>query len=277
MMLPPKDSSTPDSLRLRQHLNSLANSHVLSAGRLISGENPKALVLSIFKIVDETILPRVLTFQRDDGAFFEIEVAARRVLLVCDCSIGDADGLVGRLLCAPSDEDAVYFIDFLRRFLSDTVTLSVTTRPSASGSDPTKTGYHVEELVQILGGNLYAKPERPGNSVLTQILAEFSNQDCTWISLEGDHVSSHHGTDTQLERFRELCPENLRDFDRDLVYEPGSVDLIGCILVKAPSKKNEVSIFIRVCENRVFLVIPDDQSSVFLKLWTRNFSTNTHQ
>ena len=48
-------------------------------GRRIASANPLAKLTAIFQEIDETLLPRKLTFQVDNGNTLHLDVSARRV------------------------------------------------------------------------------------------------------------------------------------------------------------------------------------------------------
>lgn len=145
-----------DDRRLKDKLARLADE---GDGRPAPGDAPlRALMLEI----DETILPRRLTFRATDGAGLVIEVANRRLLTFLDLPVdvaGDTDRAT-LLSPLPPDDDAALAAaaDALGRYVRLHGFATVTTAPLDRDLDPSGIGRSAAAIAEALGLDLYAPP-----------------------------------------------------------------------------------------------------------------------
>lgn len=145
-----------DDKRLKDKLARLADD---GDGRASPGDDPlRAIVLEI----DETILPRRLTFRAADGAELALEAANRRLLSFLDLPADVAGEAERATLLAPLPPDdgaaLAAAADALGLFVRRHGPAQVTTGPLDRDLDPSGIGRSASAIAEALGLDLYTPP-----------------------------------------------------------------------------------------------------------------------
>lgn len=197
-----------DFARLEDKLAKLRQrERIAGEGRRLRGANPEALLSSVVTEIDETILPRRLTFAVEDGATVHLAVASRKLqaLVAPAPRIAgmEATGLVDAPLSDPDDAAVAGVRDVLLAVFDGAGAVAIrSARPEGAGfaSD-------VGIPAAILGrawGVETAEPALPSaDQVLTQYLAEVSGDVLGWLRIEGEDVTDQAGDAAVVEALGE--------------------------------------------------------------------------
>ena len=177
--------------RLEEKLAKLRQrERVVGEGRSLRGGGADALLAAIVTEIDETILPRRLSFTVPDGVV-HLAVANRRLQALLEPAPSSVPaGLIGQALPDVEEPAVAELGDALKRLLEGAETIGVTaTRLTENfGSD---IGVPAEQLPRVwsVAESTVLKPEE----VLQTFLGGLDTKTAAWLRIEGEEVTSQGG------------------------------------------------------------------------------------
>lgn len=219
-----------DKKRLTEKLGKLAadtDEIGLEGRRLASEAGADVLRAALLKEIDETILPRLLTFRNRDGDALALEVAGRRLLRVRAAPEGSVAVARVPALTAPiGAEDAgqcALLATVLVRFLGDGGSLAVTASPLDRRPDPSNVGRSPDALAISLSSageippdeDETAEPES-GDDRIARFLKQSAPGALAWIRLSPAGIAESGGDDEAKALLSGLVPESIADVAREL-------------------------------------------------------------
>lgn len=198
--------------RLQDKLAKLSKRDVGRTGpRELAGRSAEALLAAMVVEVDETILPRILTFTTDTDVTLHMAVANRRLQALvapAPSAVGDAAGLAGQALGAGDDDTLARLRGGLLDALDGATTMGIATRRPADGEGfPAESGVPVAVLARSWDLSLDAEPPSGVDPVegMTRFLAAAKEQAAAWLRIDGEDVSDQGGEPERLERMAGLA------------------------------------------------------------------------
>lgn len=164
-------------------------------GRKLRGDTAEALLAAIVSEIDETILPRRLSFAQDGGATVHLAVANRKLQAVlspapggmsadlCDKELGDVD-----------DPAVASIADGLRVVLAKggALTMSSVRPQSLFASDIGIQTSQLRKAWQVAEQQSAPAPKDPGE-ILGGFLTSLGDEAVAWLRIEGEAVTDQGG------------------------------------------------------------------------------------
>lgn len=232
-----------DFARLKETLSKLrARERAPSEGRSLQGGTGPALLASLVSEINETILPRRLSFTIDGSAQIHLAVANRRLqALLAPAPAGDGfDGLDGQPLPDIEDANVATLGEALLAAFSDAGAVSIGSAKLTEdfGSD---IGVPANQLGRVwtLGQD---EPAEAPDVALAGFLEDMKAEATAWLRIEGENVASEHGEADAVAALGEQTAVFLdgyfSKFDR-VFPDPA----LACGTVISPSPKGSNALF----------------------------------
>ena len=186
-----------DFSRLEQKLAKLRQrNRAPGEARVLRGSGER-LVAAILTEIDETILPRRVSFAADGGKTLHLAVGNRRLqALVAPAPVVDQSDAVTNVALKSVEDDAVMVLrDVVAGFVDGAEALTVTTARFVDLSPPSDVGVPVDQLAKAWG--LDAMTGRPADPVagLTALVEGLGTRADGWLRIQGEEVVAQDGSD----------------------------------------------------------------------------------
>lgn len=213
-------------------------------GRKLRGATADALIVAIVGEIDETILPRRLSFALESGGTLHLAAANRKLQAVmspaptglsaklCDKMLGDVDDpAVGKIAAG------------LRKILAEggTLTLSSVRPPSLFASDIGIQTSQLRKAWQIEEHESAPAQQDPAE-ILSGFLGSLSDEVVAWLRIEGEAVTDQGGDLTAATELGETAAVFLDGYFskfEEAFPEPS----LACATLIAPAEKGASALF----------------------------------
>ncbi len=260
-----------DDLRLRENLAKLSTLETSLGQNRIFGPDVPSLLASMLREIDETILPRKISFLNDTGRVLQFEVAGRRLLRVSgEIPEGggvSGAGLLGQVLSDAEGPLMSALFDQLGDFLSETGSLLATAQKTTEASDPSEVGCSAESIAQAWGLDLYDVRDRDFSEVVEKLITACSDEAIAWIQLHSKDVTGSGGDPVHLAPLKNISEEQISDFDAHLMRNPVPQNTFGCIVLGSGLSDSRSLFFARFEDTRAFISTPNTALPRILTLW----------
>ena len=186
--------------RLKAVLEKLGQKEVTTAdGRVLRG----ALLAAIVTEIDETILPRCLSFKADTGATFHLAVANRRLQALLAPAPAAAASLENVALKDAEDENTARLRDVLAKTLDGAGTLNVLSARQGKVSFPSDIGVPSNILARAWNIDTAEAVEIDTSKLMEKFLFGLGETVIGWIQIEGEEVTAEQGDNAFIEELSE--------------------------------------------------------------------------
>ena len=173
--------------------------------RSLAGASAPARLASLVGEINETILPRRLVFQWDDGPGIQLAVANRRLQGVLSPSVDALLPHAGKPLSAPEDEITETIKTVLLAELDAAGPLKIKSTHLGSDDFGSDAGVSAEALARHWGLTTGPGAEVETGAALPAFLEGLGEIAVGWLSVEGEDVSGQGGSEADVGRLGETA------------------------------------------------------------------------
>ena len=180
-----------DLRRLEHKIARLAapDEHIEADGRDIGAADRRGRLLAIMQEIDETILPRTLTFRNDVAGVLVLEVANRRLLSVND-ALAPQTGERGEVLTAE-------LVQVIEAFLASTNELKISASRLGRPIGPDEIGCSSAMLAKEWGIDLYRSSPESLAERLDTFMEACSDLSSAWLRHDAPGIIQKSGTEEE--------------------------------------------------------------------------------
>ncbi|MGI9390986.1 MAG: hypothetical protein ACR2O1_13080 [Boseongicola sp.] len=257
-----------DFTRLEQKLAKLRQRERASGEKRIVRGTTDKLLAAIIAEVDETILPRRLSFARADGAELHFAVANRRLqaLLAPAPATEGAAQLADKAIRDAEDPNLAALHTVVLATLNSSDELTITTRRQSGGGFPSDVGVPVGQVARAWNIPESADDAATHDTMLKDFIEALGDRVLAWLRIDGEEVADQAGETALLGKIGEHAAVFLDGYfaKRDQLFqgEDGPVALVLSSGGAAPSL-----VFLDVGSAMAFLAVNADSSAGVARDW----------
>ena len=257
-----------DFTRLEQKLAKLRQrEHASGEKRVIRG-TPEKLIAGILAEVDETILPRRLSFALADGPVLHFAVANRRLqaLLAPTPATEGAAQLADKALKDIEDPNLSALKDAVVATLKSADALTITTQRQPDGGFPSDIGVPAAQVARAWNITEVADEQATPEAMLVEFIASLGDRVLAWLRIDGEEVADQGGEPALLGAIGENAAVFLDGYfaKRDQLYqgETGPAALVLNAQGEVPSL-----VFLDCGGSMAFLAVAAEKSADVARDW----------
>lgn len=176
---------------------------VAGEGRRLRGATPEALVAAVVAEIDETILPRRLTFQVEGGVDVHLAVANRRLQAlmspVPELKGVEADKLADHPLADAEDPGVSQTKEVLLATFAEAVSVTIQSARPAGDGYPSDIGVPANILARAWGLSETVEEALSPDQLVSRFLGELGDDAIAWLRIEGESVTDQGGDASVIE------------------------------------------------------------------------------
>ncbi len=240
--------------------------------RVIRGDAEK-LMAAILTEVDETILPRRLSFSLTDGATLHLAVANRRLqaLLGPAPATEGAAELADKALKDADDPNLAALHSVILAILKSTDGFTITTARQSGAGFPSDVGVPVGQVVRAWNIPEPSDDAETSEEILKEFIETLGDRAIAWLRIDGEEVADQSGEAALLSKIGEHAPVFLDGYfaKRDQLFqgETGPVALVLSGDTEAPSL-----VFLDSGDAMAFLAVAAESSADVARDWQLHIS-----
>ena len=264
-----------DFARLEDKLAKLRQrERIAGEGRRLRGATPEALLAAVVTEIDETILPRRLSFAAEGGQTVHLAVANRRLQALLppapDVAGVDAAGLAGRPLPDADAPEVPGVKDVLLEVFRDAPPVAIRSARQPGVGYASDVGVPSTVLARVWGA-----PEEPSEAatpeaLVSRFLAGIGEEDAVaWLRIEGENVTDQGGEASAVEALGDQAAMFLDGyFARFDTLFPGGEE--ACATLIAPvSGSGAAALFVEFGDVSAFVAAKPDRGPALVTRWQR--------
>lgn len=263
-----------DFARLEDKLAKLRQrERIAGEGRRLRGATPEALLAAIVTEIDETILPRRLTFAVEDGPTLHLAVASRKLQALLSPSPVlnglDTSSLADAPLSDPDDAAVALLRDTLLAAFAGGQTVAIRSARPAGAGFASDVGIPANILGRVWDVET-AEPVLPSaDEVLTRFLSEIADDAMGWLRIEGEDVTGQGGDAALVEALGEQAAMFLDGyFGKFEALYPEPSD--SCATLIGPmADTGAAALFVEIGEVSAFIAAKAGRAPEILSVWQR--------
>lgn len=239
-------------------------------GRRLGGGDGPARLAALVTEIDETILPRRLSFSVHEAGTLHLAVANRRLqALLAPAPKGVPEALVGKKLADANDPEVAELGAALGQILgaSETVPIAATRQKTPFPSD---VGIPAPQLARVWGagaGDETAQAD-PG-ALLTGFLNAVSGDASAWLRIEGEAVTDQGGEEAAVRELGQLAAVFLDGyFSRFEAAFPHPAFACGTLVSPGGAGRGAL-MFVEVGNVSAVILAPSDKITGVALQWQR--------
>lgn len=187
-----------DFARLEDKLAKLSQrERVAGEGRRLRGASPEARLAALVDEIDETILPRRLSFAVEGGATVHLAVANRRLQALVgpapDLPQGDHKGVVDQPLQDAGDAGVADLKDLLLSVFKGEGAVSIHSARPTGGGFPSDVGVPSNILARAWAVSEVEDTQLSPDEILTKFLKGLGDDALAWLKIQGENVTDQGG------------------------------------------------------------------------------------
>ncbi|MDU8943353.1 hypothetical protein [Ovoidimarina sediminis] len=173
---------------LERRLEALAGAGTADReGRVLRALSADTLRKRVLRLLDETVMPRVLSLRADGGRSVALDVANGRVgrILTADSAVlpgGEAE-LVGQPLTMEDESVTARVAGCLERLLEGSATLTVRSEGPGASPEPTQPGPSARAIAEVWGIELAPSDLPEPGAIFDDVLAAVQGKARAWLML----------------------------------------------------------------------------------------------
>lgn len=184
-----------DFTRLEQKLAKLRQRERAPGEKRIIRGAPEKLLAGILAEVDETILPRRVSFAAADGPVLHFAVANRRLqaLLAPTPATEGAAQLADKALKDAEDPNLAALKDAILATLKSVDALTISTTRQSEAGFPSDIGVPVAQVARAWNISEAAEDEATPEAALTKFIDSLGDRVQAWLRIDGEEVADQGG------------------------------------------------------------------------------------
>lgn len=251
-----------DLERLRARLTRLteAPQGVSGAGRILVGAGGGDPLAALQREIEETQMPRSLTFHNDHDDVLVLHVKAGRIAVVVDAPQGEGPerDIIGVDLSGPDPSHKARVSEVISEFLAGTSGLTVQSDLRAPEISPVVTGVCPTECF------LMCVDEAQGASGdLGAFLSACADVATAWVWVQGAEICDHDGPAERVQKLSDLAQNELAD---RVAPSPGAEDA-KCVIISGAGSQADAIFSGSLADGLVFVSFPASDVAVVLGFW----------
>lgn len=263
-----------DFARLEDKLAKLRQrERIAGEGRRLRGATAEALLAAVVSEVDETILPRNLSFAVENGATVRLSVANRRLQALVAPAPKldglDADKLVGHPLADAEDPAIAEVKKVLLAAFADAAPVSIQSARPEGGGFPSDVGVPSNILARAWGLAEVSGEDISPEDILSRFLAGIGDDAVAWLRIQGEDVTDQGGDASVLEQLGDHAAVFLDGYFGKFegLYTEESFGLATLVAPVGPGGHGVL--FVEIGELSAFIAIKGDRAPELAALWQK--------
>ena len=265
-----------DFARLEDKLAKLRQrERIAGEGRRLRGSTPDDQLASVVAEIDETILPRRLSFAVEGGATIHLAVANRRLQALAPPPPELNDSAVSDLADRPlhdAEEPAVLGIrDLLLAAFADGAPVAIqSSRPPGAGH-PSDVGVPANILARTWGVADASEEDISADAIISRFLSGLGDDAIAWLRIEGEDVTDQGGDPAAAETLGEHAAVFLDGYfgKFDKLYSDGGG---ACATMIGPmSGVGAAALFVEIGEVSAFVAAKAECAAEITGKWQQLF------
>lgn len=263
-----------DFARLEDKLAKLRQRERISGeGRKLRGSTPEALLSALVTEIDETILPRRLSFIVEGGATVHLAVANRRLQALVspgpDVNGADVGTLADKPLADPDDPGVGGLRDVLLKVFDGEPVVAIRSARPAGGGFPSDVGIPANILARAWGIDGTSDEAPSPDAVLTRFLSELGDDAIAWLRIEGEDVTAQGGKASAVEALGDQAAVFLDGyFGKFETIFPEAGD--ACAIYVGPvAGTGPAALFVEIGELSAFIAANAERAPELVSRWQK--------
>ena len=263
-----------DFARLEDKLAKLRQrERIAGEGRRLRGATAEALLAAVVTEIDETILPRNLSFSVENGATVRLSVANRRLQALAapapDVNGVDAGKLVGHPLADAEDPALGELKKVLLAAFAEAASVSIQSARPEGGGFPSDVGVPSNILSRAWGLSETVGEEISPEDLLSRFLAGIGDDAIAWLRIQGEDVTDQGGDAAILEQLGDHAAVFLDGYFGKFegLYTEESFALATLVAPVGP--EGHGVLFIEIGELSAFIAINGERAPELATVWQK--------
>ncbi len=231
------------SVRLKNRVARLADrrSDARQSPRALEGSSTGALLSALLMEIDETILPREISVETDDGKDVVVSASNRR--------------LVGLSNADPAEcTDPKFVLDRLRAVFAGAATATIELARAEAAFSRGHNGVSAESLLATL---LFKVEDRPEPNPIPIFFAALQNQMLAWVTLSHAGRLHKHGGDARWkDRLVDLTRSQLANLEAQRRQSQVSPTQSSCVLLNFGDEDGFILLYARSTTSGFLAMLP---------------------
>jgi hypothetical protein len=246
---------------------------IAGEGRRLRGATPEALLAAVVTEIDETILPRRLSFAVEGGATVHLAVANRRLqALVSPVPVlkgADAGGLADQPLADPDDADVGKVRDVLLNVFEEAASVAIRSARPTGGGFPSDVGIPANILARVWGADVAGEEAPSPEAVLSRFLLEMKDDAVAWLRIEGEDVTDQGGDAAAVDALGEQAAMFLDGYFGKFEALYPAVGMASATFVGPMSDTGTAVLFVEIGEVSAFVAARSARGPELIRKWQR--------
>lgn len=246
---------------------------VAGEGRRLRGATPEALLAAVVTEIDETILPRRLSFAVEGGATVHLAVANRRLqaLLspVPDLKRGNGAALADRALSDPDAADVGGVRDVLLTVFEKVASVAITAARPTGGGYASDVGIPANILARAWAVDAAEADAPSPEATLSRFLSDIKDDAVAWLRIEGENVTGQGGEAAAVDALGEQAAMFLDGYfgKFEALYPAGG--MASATFVGPMSDTGTAALFVEIGEISAFVAARASKGPELIRKWQR--------
>lgn len=263
-----------DFARLEDKLAKLRQrERIAGEGRRLRGATAEALLAAVVTEIDETILPRNLSFSVEKGVTVHLSVANRRLQALVAPAPAldgiDVAALAGQPLSDAEDAALGEVKKVLLAAFADAAPVAIqSARPEGAGF-PSDVGVPSNILARVWGLAEVSGEELSPEDILSRFLSGIAEDAIAWLRIEGEDVTDQGGDAAVLEQLGDHAAVFLDGYFGKFegLYTEESFALATLVAPVGPGGHG--ALFVEIGELSAFVAINAERAPDLAALWQK--------
>lgn len=263
-----------DFARLKDKLAKLSErERVAGEGRRLRGTSPEALLAALVEEVDETILPRRLSFAIEGGKTIHLAVANRRLQAL----VGPASDLPAALVDQPlqnaEDQQVADLKEVLLKAFGGVGAVSIHSARPTGGGFPSDVGVPSNILARVWGVSEASEEQLDPDDLMKDFLAGLGDDVVAWLRIQGEDITDQGGDAAALDALGEQAALFLDVyFGKFEVLFPNEAG--ACATLIGPmDEKGTAALFVEIGDVSAFIAAKANRAVALAAVWQRLTTT----
>ena len=263
-----------DFARLEDKLAKLRQrERIAGEGRRLRGGTAEAFLAAVVTEIDETILPRKLSFAVEHGATVHLSVANRRLQALAAPAPKldgiDAGTLVGQPLADAEDPALGEVKTVLLAAFANAAPVTIQSARPEGGGFPSDVGVPSNILARAWGLAEVAGEELSPEDILSRFVSGLGDDAIAWLRIEGEDVTDQGGDASVLEQLGDHAAVFLDGYFGKFegLYREESFALATLVAPVGPGGHG--ALFVEIGELSAFIAINGERAPEAAALWQK--------
>ena len=260
--------------RLKETLAKLSErERIAGERRRLAGNSPEALLASLVIEIDETILPRRLSFAVEGGATLHLAVANRRLQAMVPPAPDIAGQDTGELVDRPipdAEDDAISALkDVVLSIFAEAKPVTIQSARMPGAGYASDVGVPANILARTWGIGDVPTEEMSPDDVMSRFLSDLGDDAVAWLRIEGEDITDQGGEAADIEALGEQAAVFLDGYFSK--FETLYPDVGGAFgtLIGPVGETGNAAFFAEIGELSAFVATKSDRAVAVAGKWQR--------